>query len=127
MGFKNFSARMKYFKLRKKFISKFVEHKCFYCGIKLVEYDYPCSRQEALTIDHLKPRAMGGDPFSFSNFRLSCYRCNQIRGKIQCLGLDKKYAQLLRYIKGKTIVFPDEFFHYIFYSPLPEFDLTKAQ
>ena len=124
MALKKFSARMKYFELRKKFIAI---HKdklvCFYCGDAVREYtEVNPTRQDRLTIDHMRPIAYGGDPFSFSNFRICCGGCNNIRGRIQCyMDLEKKHQIMVKYMTRKKVVFPDEFFHYIFYSPLKNF------
>jgi 5-methylcytosine-specific restriction endonuclease McrA len=113
---------MKYFECRKKFIKLNIDNLfCAYCGDKVTEYfTGNCTRADRLTIDHIKPMGLGGDPFDLENFRICCGGCNSARGRIQCyFDPEKKYARLLKYIKGKKVAFPDEFFHYIFFSPLP--------
>ena len=50
------------------------EHKCVYCGKKIITRD-------DLTVDHIIPRIEGGKTTD-SNLVICCYSCNQSKGRI---------------------------------------------
>jgi 5-methylcytosine-specific restriction endonuclease McrA len=52
---------------------------CSYCGKTDLKIKTN-NRGEQATVDHYVPKAVGGDPFSSSNFVVCCHSCNQKKG-----------------------------------------------
>jgi 5-methylcytosine-specific restriction endonuclease McrA len=53
---------------------------CHLCGHPL-DYDAPPRSTYAPAVDHLIPRAKGGDPLDRANLRAAHYGCNSRKGK----------------------------------------------
>lgn len=57
---------------------------CQYCGI----------REKSMTIDHVVPRARGGQS-TWENCVAACYRCNQNKGELDLKVFEKRYNRPL--------------------------------
>lgn len=70
------SARRKMRKSRKEMI-------CFYCGVDLEDFKEGGKQQQnTATVDHINPLGCGGSNHH-PNLVWACYRCNNVRAKIQ--------------------------------------------
>jgi 5-methylcytosine-specific restriction endonuclease McrA len=58
-------------RLHRRAIKEYFDCQCVYCGIK---HD-----PDELTIDHVRPRSLGGHSFT-TNLVPSCRKCNQAKG-----------------------------------------------
>ncbi len=73
----------------KELVGAFVKNPstCVYCGFRATPY--PVWRQ--LVIDHFIPKVAGGED-SARNYVVSCYRCNQLKGRYD--PGEKRYSYL---------------------------------
>jgi 5-methylcytosine-specific restriction endonuclease McrA len=58
-------------RLHRRAIKEYFDCQCVYCGIK--------HEPDELTIDHVRPRSLGGHSFT-TNLVPSCRKCNQAKG-----------------------------------------------
>jgi 5-methylcytosine-specific restriction endonuclease McrA len=68
---------------RKKFLADELKRgplSCKYCG-KLLALKAD-KKHEQVTVDHVMPKSLGGDPFCSSNFAVSCNSCNHQKSSI---------------------------------------------
>lgn len=57
---------------------------CFYCGETYLDpnVNNPNKKRLKATIDHYKPQAKGGKKYDLNNIKVSCLKCNQIKGDL---------------------------------------------
>lgn len=109
--------KFKYQKIKINFLRDRLDYVCSYCSkdLRLDTSDpkiYP-------TIDHWKPKQLGGKFYSKDNFKICCLRCNQIRNTLQ-MGLSSKnrghYFNALAH--SRNLKLHEDFFAFLAYSPL---------
>jgi len=68
---------------------------CDYCGKASLKIDAPANSSNLCTLDHVIPRAKGGDRFNLDNLVICCHPCNQKKG-VKSYSTFKKQFDILK-------------------------------
>lgn len=99
-----FKERMKWLQFRDRFILNAVEANgghinCSYCNGELrvtTGMERAAATADLATLDHYVPRSKGGDVYSPSNLKISCYRCNKLKSDLMPEEWEKNKSDLIK-------------------------------